>query len=283
MITRVVLLCITLTLLAGCNQPEPVKSVDAELADNWVARIDGEGISASELELAMQQTLGDSGIFLASAEVKDKVLDSIILRKLMAQAYEKDMSPEALSELELKIQSYREELLTKAYIQQNVVAEPVSDEMVADYYRKHPQKYGQVNYKVFDLVRAPSVGSEVVDHAMSLRLQAFTPHSDWRALAQNDQGKLLIISGNSAEQGLSDEYRQVLSPLTKGKVSDTHLINGSMVRIRVTDEVIIEPKTLDEVRADIRKSLAPIQLKKAIQKEAELLKRNREIERYALD
>lgn len=283
MMRLLVLLGVSSLLLMGCYQSETVNPVESTPGESWVARIDGEGISTAELELAMLQTLGETGVFLASDEVRDKVLESIILRKLMAGAYQKEMDSEAQHDLELKVQSYREELLTKAYIQQNVVPEPVSDDMVADYYRKHPEQYGQITYKVFDLVRAPTMGNDLADQAMSLKLQGFTAHSDWQTLSRMEQGKFLVISGNSAEQGLSEEYRQMLLPLQQGEVSDTHLINGSMVRIRVTDEVIIAPKTFDEVRGDIRKSLAPIQLKKAIQKEAELLKRNREIERYALD
>lgn len=283
MMRRLAPLWLASGLLFGCGQSESTQPTVQAPAEEWVARIDGKGISSSELELAMQQTLGDTGVFLASTEIREKVLESIVLRKLMAEAYAKNMSPDEQIELELKMQSYREELLTKAYIQQKVVPEPVSDGMVADYYRKHPEQYGQITYKVFDLVRAPAMGNDIADQATTLKLQGFTAHSDWQGLSQQDEGKLLVISGNSAEQGLSDEYRQILTPLSKGQVSDTHLINGSMVRIRVTDEVIVAPKTLEAVRADIRRSLAPIQLKKAIQKEAELLKRNREIERYALD
>jgi len=84
-------------------------------------------------------------------------------------------------------------------------------------------------------------------------------------------------------QGVTAAHVRPPRGLSAGDISSLHNIDGVLVRFRVTELIETPAKPLAEVRQQIRKSLAPVQLKKSIQREAELLKRDREIERYAMD
>ncbi len=279
-----------LLLAAGtsaCQKSEPltVNESSAQLSE-VVASIDGKPVYEDELALVIKQTVGEFAALQLGAEGREKVLESLLIRKLMSDQQLNLMDEEEHKQLELELNTYREELLTKRYVREHLVAEPVSDEMVKSYYNSNPNTYGAKELRRFEMVRADVSRSPVLQKELSLLMQGLTPHSNWKVKIEQarQQGQpIFLVSGHSAETGLIDDYHQIIQSLAEGEISPLHSINGILVRFRVTELIQIPAKPIEEVTKDIRKTLAPLQLKRAIQQEAEQLMRNREIERYAMD
>ena len=279
-----------LLLAAGtsaCQKSEPltVNESSAQLSE-VVASNDGKPVYEDELALVIKQTVGEFAALQLGAEGREKVLESLLIRKLMSDQQLNLMDEEEHKQLELELNTYREELLTKRYVREHLVAEPVSDEMVKSYYNSNPNTYGAKELRRFEMVRADVSRSPVLQKELSLLMQGLTPHSNWKVKIEQarQQGQpIFLVSGHSAETGLIDDYHQIIQSLAEGEISPLHSINGILVRFRVTELIQIPAKPIEEVTKDIRKTLAPLQLKRAIQQEAEQLMRNREIERYAMD
>jgi hypothetical protein len=277
---------ILLTLSAsGCQQSETPNESEPQLSE-VVASIDGKPIYQAELALVINQTLGEFAALQLGSQGRKKVLESLIIRKLMSDQQWQLMDEEERQQLDLELNIYREELLTKRHVREHLIAEPVNDDMIQAYYANNPSTYGAKTLRRFEMVRADVSRSPVLQKDLSLLIQGLTPHSDWKLSIDQarQQGlPIFLVSGHSAESGLIDDYQQIIQSLAEGEISPLHSINGILVRFRVTELIQVPAKPIEEVSKNIRKTLAPLQLKKAIQQEAELLMRDREIERYAMD
>jgi hypothetical protein len=282
---RLTTLLFVLVSISGCQKNEPVATVQPSLSD-MIAKIDGEPVYKDELDIVINHTVGEFAALQLGDDGRKKVLESLIIRKLMSDKQLQSMGQEELRQLELEITSYREELLTKRYVREQLIAQPVTDEMIADYYQSNLHIYGENTVRRFEMARADVSYSPALQKKISLVMQELTPHSNWSETikkARQIGQPLFVVSGSSSENGLTDDYKEIIQSLGAGDVSALYTINGIMVRFKITELIPIPAKPLSEVSADIRKTLAPLQLKKSIQQEAELLMLDREIERYAMD
>ncbi|PMG39255.1 peptidylprolyl isomerase [Shewanella sp. 10N.286.52.B9] len=282
---RLIGLLLCVAGLSACQKHDVSIEPQPQLSDA-VASIDSIPIYKDELALVIKQTVGDFGAIQLGTSGREKVLESLIIRKLMSDKQFQQMDSEERQLLELEMKAFREELLTKRYIKQQVQAEPVTPEMILDYYNNNPKLFGAKQIRRFEMVRADVSHSPKLQQELSILIQGLTPHSNWKLTideARQNGQPVFLVSGNSAEKGLIDDYQQVIQKLEQGEISPLHSINGILVRFRITELVNIAAKPIAEVTPSIRKSLAPIQLKKSIQQEAELLMHDREIERYAME
>lgn len=282
---RLIAILLLAANLTGCQQSEiPIENT-VQLSE-VIASIDGKPIYQDELSLVINQTVGEFAALQLGVEGREKVLESLIIRKLMSDQQWKSMDEDERKQLALELNTYREELLTKRYVREHLVAEPVNDEMVQDYYVNNPNRFGAKELRRFEMVRADVSRSPVLQKELSLLMQGLTSHSNWKVTIDKarQQGQpIFLVSGHSAESGLIDDYQQIIQSLAEGEISPLHSINGILVRFRVIELIEVSAKPIEEVSKDIRKSLAPLQFKKTIQQEAEQLMREREIERYAMD
>ena len=77
----------------------------------------------------------------------------------------------------------------------------------------------------------------------------------------------LVYQNAEARKGLLNKHlEQLINSLEVGQVSDVSFVDGNLIVVRVTGISQLAPKPLSEVSADIRKTLAPLQLKKAVKK-----------------
>lgn len=271
----------TLWFCVAC-QPAPEQDTTD---DPVVARVGTEVITAAELELAVQQSLGEFAAAQLGAEGRQKVLQSLVIRKLISQAQAKTMDAEQLQALELSVKAYREEQLTKAYLSTEVAVEPVTDAMVQAYYDANLADFGARDFANYQMLRI-DVGdnAELKNKALSI-LEAATAQADWQKLAaQAEQNGVVVqfLTGISSEFSLLPDYKNVIDALAPQQVSAIQDGAGRVFRIRVLDRIQTPAKPLAEVAADIRKSLAPLQMKKAIQQASQQLKMHTEVEIYAL-
>jgi hypothetical protein len=274
-------LVLLLWLCAAC---QPSTAPDTQ-TDPVVARVGTEVITAAELELAVQQSLGEFAAAQLGDEGRQKVLQSLVIRKLLSQAQAKTMDAEQLQALELSVKAYREEQLTKAYLSSEVVVEPVTDAMVQAYYDANLADFGARDFANYHMLRI-DVGdnAELKNKALSI-LEAATAQADWQKLAaQAEQQGVVVqfLTGISSEFSLLPDYKNVIDTLAPQQVSAIQDGAGRLFRIRVIDRIQTPAKPLAEVAADIRKALAPLQMKKAIQQASQQLKMHTDVEIYAL-
>jgi len=275
------------SLVAACNKTQTDNTINGNNAPTEVvAKVNGEPIYKTEFDLIVNQTVGEFAALQLTKKTKDKILQSLVLRKLMKAEQLKLMEQDELQHIELQVAAYRDELLTKQYIRNNISAEPVSNEMVNEYYHNNLSQFGKKQIRRFDMIRAQIGHDEKQVNKINKFIQNISSKEDWQALAnipETQKNSVKIIRGNSADKGLLKSYQSIISTLAKNEASKVHSINGVLVRFKVIDLIELPAKPLIEVKEDIHKRLAPIQIKKAIKNQARFLKDKSEVKIYAFD
>jgi hypothetical protein len=98
-------------------------------------------------------------------------------------------------------------------------------------------------------------------------LKPAADRKDWRQWVADLQGQGYPIEyrrGRVAEKILHPRLRQLMQPLKKGEASQLAFIGGMAYTARIVDEKQLAARPLNEVSAEIRKALVPVQLKKAV-------------------
>jgi len=240
-----------------------------------LATVNGEGISQADVKFMIARTFSSADSLLANKEINDKVLDSLIASKAMSQKIKQEMSAEQLTDIQRKVNAFREELFVREYLMRSVVPTPVTQEMVSEYYQGHPEKFGGTTLKVFEQLKASRKLTESErDHFLADQ-QSISTSSDWQQIAAQSQDKYpLNYQKASAVPGLLDpKLDAVIKNLSLGNTSGTIFIDELPMVFRVLEEKQIPAQPLHEVSAGIRKSLAPIQMRQAVKQVTdELLK-----------
>lgn len=278
----IALLCAALWLTGCSDSSELPATLDA---DPVLARVGTETISRQELDIAINDNIGPYAALHLGPEGEQKVLQSLVMRKLMSQQQLALLDAEAKALLELQVKAYREELLTKQYVQQQLTPEPVTEQMVQDYYQRYPQEFGAAEYANYQLVRADAGLDSKQRQRVLWYLEQLTATTDWTPLAAQARQEGLafyLVTGTSSEQGLIPEYQALIAPLAEGQISAVAELNNRFVKVKVLERQRIAAKPLAEVRDDIRKKLAPMQLKRAIEQATDNLKASTDVEIYPI-
>lgn len=229
-----------------------------------LAYVDGTPITEAELEFAKVRIFGgvEGRALLAGAD--DKLLDSLVASRAIALRAEKELSAEEQAELANKVASYREELLVKHYLTSHVTAEPVTSDMVISYYDGHPEEFGGGVEKAFEYVTTVGDLSPEERHAWLRALGGLSTTADWQTwVAEQHNPRLVFRQAKARTDVLDEPLRSLVERTQQGATSGVH--NGSQLTIiRVTGTTTINPRPLNEVRAEIRRKLAPVQLRKAV-------------------
>jgi len=256
-------------LLIGCEQDsrQALESAPVEPAAVLVT-VDGTPVTREQLELAVQRTLGDSApLFASEEEVERKILESLVSSRAMARLAERELSAAEKAELELKAQAYREEILVKHYLQAHADPEPVTTQMVNDYYQRHPEEFGGALEKSFEVIASnrPLEDQERTELIGLLSGQAMQS-KDWAALVEQwrAKGKPLEYRQNHLKLELLEQpLRSLVEPTAAGAIAPLYAKN-ELLLVRVTGERRLPAKPLGEVSAEIREKLAPQTLKQAV-------------------
>lgn len=260
-------------LLVGCD-----KSPDSRTALEQVpvepsailATVNGSPIRRDELELAVERTLGENAPLYINEEIERKILESLVSSRAIALKSEAELSGYERHELDLKTQAYREELLVKHYLQQQITPQPVSQEMVADYYAKNPGEFGGGSEKTFEVitVERSALDDKARQRAISRLSEKPMAENDWA-----DQVAKLREEGIPAQHQksrmkvslIAQPLRSLVEPTAVGQVAPLH-VGDKITLVRVIDEQALPPRPLSEVAGDIRKKLAPQRVKQAVSK-----------------
>ncbi len=246
---------------------EPLQPVILPGDDQVLARVNGSPITRFELDQAIAGVLGDGQSGLLDAAGRRRVLESLVASRAMAQAAARGLDAQARARLDRQTDAYREQVLVRLYLSEHTEPQIVTDEMVQVYYEANPRRFGARTVRSYEaLVTERRVAGEKRRQALDAFSSA-SDHQDWEALALSlrDQGLPVERRAGEVDPGLlHPRLRDALKVLAPGEGSRPFLVDGKPYVVRIVAETQRAPRPLEEVSAEIRRMLAPIQLRKAI-------------------
>lgn len=259
--------------LSGCDKPGDESSA--------LAVVSGEKITEAQLEQTLARLMGAEHINTVDEAVRQNVLESMVLSRVIYQHAREKLDEEKVQALEAEIVDYREQLYIKAYLQQYAPPEPITSQMVRDYYESHPENFGGGTVHDFEMLSSVIKGDTGNRDELIKKLEQAKTTADWKALA----GKLAASGlplrygrGRSDDKVLHERLQQALQSLQQGESSAVILLDGNPHILRVTAVETLASKPLESVSQDIRRSLVPAQLKKALDEVADGLLTGADIE-----
>ncbi len=258
-------------LLTACGDKpaEKAKPVVLEGENIVLARVNGSAITKYDLEQTIRKTLGRRSAGMLDESGRQKVLESLVASRAIAQVQELDLSPKDKAAIEKKVQAYRDELLVMRYLAKHAPPQPVTQEMVREYYESHPERFGGKTIRSYEMIASKrSLKAEERDALIKI-LSKPGEKKDWKKWIKKLQKQGYPVAfrrGEVSEKILHQKLRELMRPLKKGEASQLTFVKGMAYIVRIVDEKKIPPRPLREVSAEIRRSLAPVQLKKAVKK-----------------
>jgi EpsD family peptidyl-prolyl cis-trans isomerase len=256
-------------IVACTKVDEPKTTVNKqEKTVNVLAYVNKTEITEEQFQYALKRISGGA-IMPENSEVNKKVLDSIISSRAMALLAGDSLSESERELIDIKVQAYREELLVKEYIDDNATPQAVSREMVEKYYTENPEEFGGESIKNFEYIT--SVG-RMDDDQRKLLLDEFSKLSSKKNVDLNETVKYLKSLGFPVKYKMAElrldlvemPIQAMLTDVKPNQFAPIYDQPDHLVLLRVNSSRSIAAKPLAEVTADIRKKLAPIQLKKSI-------------------
>jgi hypothetical protein len=267
-------------LLSGCKGETPPAQTGRDRG-SVLATVNGSPITQNELLQGMRASLGPHSSNVLDEAGRRKMLESLVAARAIAQVQEQALTDAQKEAVEIQTAAFREQLLVKMYLAQNVPPQPVSHQMVEQYYREHPEKFGAKTIRVYEMIASDGKLAEKDRDRVLTALQ--TPHKvkDWTELVQRlkKKGLPVVYRSGQADAGvLQARLRDLMQPLAPGQTSALTLIEGVVYVVRITAEKKIPAQPLNQVGARIRKMLLPIQLKKAVKQASEKVLAEAEVE-----
>jgi len=283
-VTHYPLILLLATVLMACGEKPAGESSKKDTSqavilegDNVVlARVNGSAITQYDLEQTIRSTLGRYMTSRLDEAGRRKVLESMVASRAIAQAQEADLSEKDRAVIENKMQVYREELLVMQYLALHAPPQPVTQEMVREYYESNPELFGGKTIRTYEMITSNrSLKPRERDRMIEV-LKNAAQKKEWKGWAKALQRQgypVAFRQGQVAEEILHPQLQQFMQTLKKGETSQLVFVKGSPYVVRIVNEEKIAPRPLSEVSGQIRKSLVPFQLKKAVkQAAAEVLK-----------
>ncbi|MCX4028259.1 peptidyl-prolyl cis-trans isomerase [Endozoicomonas sp. SM1973] len=253
------------------HQHQSTEEVNTADDDQKIAKVGDWFITQQELDFVTERTVGSSTLAVMYDQIGVKLLESLVVSKAMAQQASAALSVDEKTALELKVKAYREELLVRQYLADNAKVEPVTDQMIQDYYQKHPEKFGGITRKRYRLIKTINLPANKLTEASEL-FSEISQNSNWQEAVAELKKQNIIASIQTAEVNpalISDGIKKLLEGTAQGQLSPVTVVNGNLYRLEVVAEIKTPAKTLVAVSDEIRKILAPLQLKQAVKTASE--------------
>ena len=283
-----VILVLLLTTIIACSEQQEgseneteANSTTQQQSDPVLVRVNNTEITSNDLSIVIDRTLGAAASVSMNAELRNKLLESMVQSRTMALLSEKEIDADDLATIESKTKLYREELLVKEYLQRHIAAQPVTQEMVEAYYRDNLQRFGVIESKTFEYITSTAEMDSDKRNSLLKRLSNATFESDWKTFVgslKEDGYPLRYQRATIKIDLLNAPLKQLVSQTPKGGISPVKF-GRVLYLVRVLDVNTTEPKPLAEVSVDIRKSLAHLQMKKAVKEASAQAQNNVVIER----
>jgi hypothetical protein len=180
-----------------------------------------------------------------------------------------------------QVAAYREQLLVKRYLAKHSPPEVVSDAMVEEYYKAHPDRFGGKAVRTYEMIGAERALTPQERDSLLAKLKDPDKQKDWKTWSQSLKSggaPILYRDGDvaEAEKVVHPRLVELMTSLKPDTASSVVFVQGRAYVVRVTGEQQRAPRPLDEVREEIRTMLAPVQVKEAVKKAAsDVLKKTR--------
>jgi hypothetical protein len=262
---------VSLLFLSACSdepQQEHAQS-GTKTAPQILALVNNSPITSDELEMARSRfSVPD---FILDEKFEKTLLQSLVNSRAMALLVQEEMDAESVENMDLKVASYREELLVKEYLKRHATPEPVTESMVQQYYNEHPDEFSGGKRVQFEYLR--STGAEL-DESSRKHILSFIANAreaaNWDKLLGAESDLPLQYRQARARISVLDEPLKTLVASTdKGETSSVH-VGKVIVIVRVLDVEQLQARPLSEVNGEIRKRLAPMQLRKSVKQLSEV-------------
>ena len=264
-------------MLAACADSDHAKD-----GSKVIARVNGEVITENQLTLKINSLFDERQVSMIGDDEKKKVLESIVMGRLLRQQAELDLDENMKLTYHLKAQDYKEKLIVNDYLKSVIDTVPVSDEMVVEYYKKHPEKFGAEEIVTYELLTTSKKLSESKrDRLLSAfpkvtntgSLQSFS-----KQLGAAADVDLVYQTGRLLPGVLDKRIESLINNLDIGQMSSLVIQQGRPYVVKTNERKKIAARPLPEVSGEIRRQLAPVALKKVIKEQADKLEKTAAIE-----
>lgn len=272
------ILLLLVLALAGCQIGDQAQLPGDETV---LVKVEGQPISRYDLDSAIKSMLGTQQADLLDEKNRNKVLDSLVLSRVMALKAEQELSPQENAELEKKVDRYREQLLAKIYLTAHAEPRPITNQMISDYYDQHPELFGQKTLYQYEILTGKIETGEENRQALLATLQQARAASDWNMLSKRwkDEGKAVDYrQAKGALDVIEPRLAAVLRGLEPQQTSEIIFHNGDPVVARLNQKQVLPARPLSQVSEEVRKSLVPIQLKQQIKELSDELMKTAQVE-----
>jgi hypothetical protein len=268
------ILLLILGLISACSNENTPKNQSEQTeeamqnseTENALVLVNGIPIYQSDVEEMIERTFSQSDQLLLNDDIQSKVLESLITSKAIMQKAKKELSEQEVVAIQKRVQSFEEELYVKSYLQEHAVPQPVTNEMVEKYYAEHPERFGGSKLKTYEMLRANQKLSEAQRDKLLSEVEKIKQTKEWSSI--QDQWKqtlsLSYLRGEVRAGLFGRTIDQQMASLKEGEVSNVIFVDEVPYLIRIVKEKMLPPKPLSEVSSEIRKTLVPLQLRKAV-------------------
>ncbi|WP_053982159.1 peptidyl-prolyl cis-trans isomerase [Marinagarivorans algicola] len=247
-------------------QPAPTNAiVDVSVGAPVLARVNKQTITDAHLDFALSRLTAGSVVPINDV-LKSKVLESLISSRAMAILQAQTLTPAAQKQLALKVAAYREELLVKDYINAHSTPVPVTNAQVKAYYQNNLKDFGGDNIKSFEYIESAQVQDDNTVATLKEALNTLAYASDWAKAAAALRAQGLPVTFKQAkmrEQLMKAPFKSVVEATPAGQKTAVH-VGDTLWVLKVTRHQTMAAKPLAQVSHQIRKALAPLQIKAAI-------------------
>jgi hypothetical protein len=290
---------LSLALLAGCGEGRDSAGTAADAGTNaagqerWaegsagdgvvLAWVNGAPVYDAEIDFFLEERLNLLPFQTGDEGVREKVLESLVTGRAMAQIAEGELSEEDRRELAMNTAFYREEVLTKRYLAKHAQPTAVSHERVREYYESHPEEFGQRTLKEIEWLASLGSLDPEEREALLPSFQSLDNVSDWEGLAASANRGVVRVEykrGFFSTELLDPRLATAIDSTAVGSASGLHMIDGRLHRIRVLEEKVRPAQSLGSVTDEIRRRLSPLAVRESVQKASDSATAEVEI-RYA--
>lgn len=289
----IILYCLLLTLVA-CNSDEigkqeniekvtstaQVNKNEIEEANEVVAKVNNTVITKNQLDYTMTRLLPENLDNDVKEKLSGKVLSSLIDSRLMATIEEAKLDEQERQLMNLKTEAYREELLVKKYITENITPQPMTRESIHQYYSGHLKDFGEKIEKTYEIIQSKTILKETERAELLTELSNISAVGDWSSWFESNKKLSLSYRKTTSPVGLLKEPLRGLIDAT-GVGETSPLLNGKVLTVVRVEKIKKTPaKPFEQVSGNIRRLMAPQALKVSIGKHLIQLKKKASIESY---
>ncbi len=277
------LLSLSLLGLTACSKVDTTETAKIEAAEQQqisldtmrpgevgLASVNGSVIGSEDLSVYIARTIGSDYSAFTDANLEKNVLQSFIASRAIAQKSLQNMSDDERVMLEKHVAQFREELLVKRYLLENVTPDAISNEDIRAYYEQNIGEFSGEEERLYEfLTVSPEQYKADPAAAMALIASAKT-ESDWAKLsAEKNKTSGISLLRNTQSftgDGSGSAIEKAVLGLAPMKLSKVVFENGAPYIAKLLKVEKTPAKSFDEARAEISRKLLPARIKEAVKK-----------------